>query len=249
MEILLTLAGAVDNGVGEIKYLDDGICESDDDRSDYDGTTGAFRRLRHPSARNQRDSSAVRNGTGQPSPMKRTVTRRSPQVEHLLVESSSAKSSMKRSASTSFEPFVRKEESVGGAVKKQRPRSYVKQRTPEYADEAELATAVRSAVSDSSDLSGNVSRLRARFSASPYCLKAGSSDEAEGKGPDDDVNSRARAQEVSPGEFRDLLSKLFWVASAVLHSDYEHEFLMAVRLMNKVGVVASFLLILPNTVV
>eukprot|EP00118_Oscarella_pearsei_P024136 m.300199 g.300199 ORF g.300199 m.300199 type:complete len:129 (+) comp40791_c1_seq23:6248-6634(+) len=48
----------------------------------------------------------------------------------------------------------------------------------------------------------------------------------------------------SPGDFRVLLSRLFWVASAVLYSDYEHEFLMAVRLMNKV--LDSFLWKIPR---
>eukprot|EP00118_Oscarella_pearsei_P024133 m.300196 g.300196 ORF g.300196 m.300196 type:complete len:796 (+) comp40791_c1_seq23:3640-6027(+) len=41
MEILLTLAAAVDNGVGEIKWLDDGISDSEDDH-EYDGTAGVY---------------------------------------------------------------------------------------------------------------------------------------------------------------------------------------------------------------
>ena len=236
MEILLTLAGAVDNGVGEIKYLDNGICESEDDLNDYDSTTNTVRRPRHASSRSQRDSSVSRNGTAQ---AKRIGNRRSPQVDLLVVESSTTKLSMRRSASTSFEPFVRKEDvTVSSTGKKQRPRSLVKQRSPEYtACEIDSVT-IRGGVNGISDssLSSEISRLRAKSAVSLNCVQNSSStEEHEGRSDENCVNSRATVQTASPGEFRDLLSKLFWVAAAVLYSDYEHEFLMAVRLMNKVG--------------
>ncbi|XP_062513570.1 protein furry homolog-like isoform X2 [Corticium candelabrum] len=230
MEILLTLASAVDNGVGEIKYLDDGVGDNEENHTHYDGSVASVRRSRH-SSRNQRDSSVVAtNGSGQSSPAKRIANRRSPQ----LLEPSLINKSMRRSASTSFESFVRKEEPTFSSMKP-RPRSLVKQRTPEYADnEAELVAAFKNVITDNPDLGGNVSRLRAKFSASPNVPQAMSCNETEGQENEHEVNNRGRPQTSSPGEFRDLLSKLFWVASAVLYSDYEHEFLMAVRLMNKV---------------
>jgi hypothetical protein len=239
MEILLTLASAVDNGVGEIKYLDNGIFESEDDLNDCDSTMSAVRRPRQSSSRNyrdtsQRDTSVSRNGTAQ---AKRVGNRRSPQVEHLVVESSTTKLSMRRSASTSFEPFVRKEDTiVPNVVLKRRPHSLVKQRSPEEYMDCEIDSGTTrngvNGISDSS-LNSEISRLKAKSMVS-LSQKASSTEEQEGRSDDNGVNSRATVQTASPGEFRDLLSKLFWVASAVMYSDYEHEFLMAVRLMNKV---------------
>lgn len=34
----------------------------------------------------------------------------------------------------------------------------------------------------------------------------------------------------------DMLARLFWIGVSLLESDYEHEFLLAIKLLDKVGV-------------
>ena len=66
-------------------------------------------------------------------------------------------------------------------------------------------------VSEASDLI--VSSL---FSVSVQCLKT----------PSEAINPQSQA---------DMVTRVFWIAVSLLESDYEHEFLMAIHLLNKVS--------------
>lgn len=55
-----------------------------------------------------------------------------------------------------------------------------------------------------------------RFSASVQCLL---------KTPSEAINPQSQA---------DMVTRVFWIAVSLLESDYEHEFLMAIHLLNKV---------------
>lgn len=54
------------------------------------------------------------------------------------------------------------------------------------------------------------------FSVSVQCLKT----------PSEALNPQSQA---------DMVTRVFWIAVSLLESDYEHEFLMAIHLLNKVG--------------
>ena len=54
------------------------------------------------------------------------------------------------------------------------------------------------------------------FSVSVQCLKT----------PSEAVNPQSQA---------DMVTRVFWISVSLLESDYEHEFLMAIHLLNKVS--------------
>lgn len=58
--------------------------------------------------------------------------------------------------------------------------------------------------------------IQSRFSASVQCLL---------KTPSEAINPQSQA---------DMVTRVFWIAVSLLESDYEHEFLMAIHLLNKV---------------
>lgn len=57
---------------------------------------------------------------------------------------------------------------------------------------------------------------RVWFSVSVQCLKT----------PSEAINPQSQA---------DMVTRVFWIAVSLLESDYEHEFLMAIHLLNKVS--------------
>lgn len=44
------------------------------------------------------------------------------------------------------------------------------------------------------------------------------------------------SEAINPQSQADMVTRVFWIAVSLLESDYEHEFLMAIHLLNKVGV-------------
>lgn len=43
------------------------------------------------------------------------------------------------------------------------------------------------------------------------------------------------SEALNPQSQADMVTRVFWIAVSLLESDYEHEFLMAIHLLNKVG--------------
>jgi len=43
------------------------------------------------------------------------------------------------------------------------------------------------------------------------------------------------SEAVNPQSQADMVTRVFWIAVSLLESDYEHEFLMAIHLLNKVS--------------
>ena len=259
MEILLTLAAAVDNGVGEIKWLDDGFSDADNDDDphvtattshEYDGTAGAYLRIRRVS-RTQRESSMPIRTTAQHFPNRKLTGSSGGGGGDFL--NPSDVSPMKRSASTSFESFVATSSTSKGdvVVERKRPFSLVAARAGAKGgalslsfdgggggaeSDPELAAAFRSSFTKEPSADAAIAsasrRVGSNHSPSPHGVASAAVVVGGGGGGKQQGAGTRRVP--SPGEFRELLSRLFWVASAVLTSDYEHEFLMAVRLMNKV---------------